>query len=74
MGNCCSCDALGLGFFQKVEEPTPTPAFHNQKKGSRPASRPEAAVYTTVVLAAPELRVSAPVCQARPPRRYLCAV
>jgi len=48
MGNCCSCDALGFGFFQKEEQPTPAPAFHNQKKGSRP-SRPEAqTVYTTV--------------------------
>eukprot|EP00277_Geminigera_cryophila_P006328 CAMPEP_0179426158 /NCGR_PEP_ID=MMETSP0799-20121207/12579_1 /TAXON_ID=46947 /ORGANISM="Geminigera cryophila, Strain CCMP2564" /LENGTH=196 /DNA_ID=CAMNT_0021200871 /DNA_START=257 /DNA_END=845 /DNA_ORIENTATION=- len=50
MGNCCSCDALGLGFFQKEDQPTPTPAFHPpQKKGSRPSGRPEApAVYTTV--------------------------
>jgi hypothetical protein len=48
MGNCCSCDALGFGFFQKEEQPTPAPAFHKKKKGSRP-SRPEAqAVYTTV--------------------------
>jgi len=48
MGNCCSCDALGLGFFQREEQTTPAPAFHNQKKGSR-RSRPEAqAVYTTV--------------------------
>jgi hypothetical protein len=50
MGNCCSCDALGLGFLQSEPEPTPTPAFHSQKKkADRVTGRPDAsAVFTTV--------------------------
>jgi hypothetical protein len=66
MGNCCSCDAFGLGFFQKEEEPTPTPAFHSQKKGSRSARPEAAAVYTTVSTRNSGVRSATPDCRAVP--------